>query len=76
MTQAIRAKVFMRGRSQDVTIPAEFHLRSDRVEVHRDPETGDVILSELPDVEAVFSALDTAGLPANFMSDQDRDRRP
>ena len=38
--------------------------------------SSDVILSELPDVEAVFSALDTAGLPANFMSDQDRDRRP
>lgn len=76
MTKAIKTRVFMRGRSQYVTIPAEFHFRSDRVTVRRDPENGNVILSEFPDVEAVFAALDAAEIPADFMSDQDRDRRP
>lgn len=75
MTQTVRARVFRSGREQHVTIPAEFRFHSDRVAIRRDPETGAVILSEIPDIEEVYAALDAAELPADFMGDQDRDRR-
>ncbi|MGE0500532.1 MAG: antitoxin [Rhizobiaceae bacterium] len=36
----------MNGRSQAVRLPAEFRFEGDEVEIRRDPETGEVILSE------------------------------
>lgn len=66
----------MSGRSQHVTIPAEFRFRSSAVSIRRDPRSGDVILSEVPNLTEVFAALDAAQLPDDFMSDADRDRRP
>jgi antitoxin VapB len=41
------AKLFKNGRSQAVRLPAEFRFEGDEVEIRRDPETGDVILSPL-----------------------------
>lgn len=76
MVNTARARVFMSGRSQHVTIPREFRFRSSEVAIRRDPTTGDVILSEVPNLDEVFSALDAAKLPDDFMSDADRDRRP
>jgi antitoxin VapB len=76
MPQASRARVFMSGRSQHVTIPREFRFRSPVVSIRRDPETGDVILSEVPDLDEVFAALDAAGIPEDFLREADRDRRP
>jgi antitoxin VapB len=76
MAQAARARVFMSGRSQHVTIPREFRFRSSVVSIRRDPQSGDVILTEVPSLDDVFAALDTAKLPEDFMSDADRDRRP
>jgi antitoxin VapB len=40
------AKLFMNGRSQAVRLPAEFRFEGTEVDIRRDPETGDVILSE------------------------------
>jgi len=40
------------------------------------PETGDVILSEIPPLAEVFAALDAAQLPDDFLGEADRDRRP
>ena len=40
------AKLFMNGRSQAVRLPAEFRFEGDEVEIRRDPETGEVILSQ------------------------------
>jgi antitoxin VapB len=40
------AKLFMNGRSQAVRLPAEFRFEGSEVDIRRDPETGDVILSE------------------------------
>lgn len=42
------AKLFMNGRSQAVRLPAEFRFEGSEVNIRRDPETGDVILSPKP----------------------------
>ncbi len=69
-----RARVFMSGRSQHVTIPREFRFRSSEVAIRRDPLSGDIILSEVPSLREVFAALDAAQIPSDFLGD--RDRRP
>lgn len=69
------ARVFMSGRSQHVTIPANFRFRSSEVTVRRDAESGDVILSELLPLPEVFAALDAEPFPEGFLSDADRDHR-
>lgn len=71
-----KARVFMSGRSQHVTIPAAFRFRSSVVSIRRDNQTGDVILSEVPPLVEVFAALDTFQLPVDFLSEADRDQRP
>ena len=71
-----KARVFMSGRSQHVTIPAAYRFRSSVVSIRRDPQTGDVILSEVPPLTEVFAALDAAELPKDFLSEADRDQRP
>lgn len=76
MTQAARTRVFMSGRSQHVTIPREFRFRSSTVSIRRDPKSGDVILSEVPSLDEVFAALDSAKIPHDFLNDEERDRRP
>jgi antitoxin VapB len=76
MAQPVRARVFMSGRSQHVTIPREFRFRSSVVSIRRDPKSGDLILSEVPSLDDVFAALDAAKLPDDFMGEADRDRRP
>jgi antitoxin VapB len=76
MAYASKARVFMSGRSQHVTIPVGFRFRSSEVSIRRDPNSGDVILSEVPSLVEVFAALDAAKLPDDFMSEADRDRRP
>jgi antitoxin VapB len=75
MPNTAKARVFMSGRSQHVTIPVGFRFRSSEVSIRRDPN-GNVILSEVPNLTEVFAALDAAKLPDDFMSDADRDRRP
>jgi len=59
-----------------VTIPREFRFRASQVAIRRDSKSGDVILSEVPNLDEVFAALDAAKLPNDFMSDADRDPRP
>jgi virulence-associated protein VagC len=69
-------RVFMSGRSQHVTIPQAYRLRSNVVSIQRDPESGDLILSEIKPLAVVFVALDSAPFPEGFLSEADRDRRP
>ncbi len=69
-----KAKVFMSGRSQAVRIPAEFRFNTKEVYIRRAPG-GDVILSAQPEkrsLKEVFSMLDAAGVPDDFLSDRDR----
>lgn len=66
-----KAKVFMNGRSQAVRIPAEYRFASEEVYIRRDPQSGDLILSEAPgDWDEIFAALDRAGIPDDFMADR------
>jgi antitoxin VapB len=77
MAPASKAKVFYSGRSQAVRIPAEFRFKTDEVYVRRDPQSGDLILSESPAKKSwkeIFAALDAAGVPDDFLAD--RDTRP
>lgn len=76
MAPISKARVFYSGRSQAVRIPAEFRFKTDEVFVRRDPQTGDLILSESPmkTWKEIFKALDEAGFPEDFM--EDRDQRP
>jgi antitoxin VapB len=76
MAPTSKAKVFYSGRSQAVRIPAEFRFTTDEVYVRRDPQSGDLILSESPvkTWKEIFAALDDAGVPDDFLTD--RDMRP
>ena len=77
MTETAKARVFMSGRSQHVTIPAEYRFRSSEVSIRRDSRTGEIILSEGPGTwTEVFAKLDAAQVPDDFLSEAERDRRP
>ena len=71
MAHVEKARVFMSGRSQAVRIPAEYRFTSEEVYIRRDPQTGDVILSQAPGSwEEIFTALDRAGFPDDFLADR------
>jgi len=71
MTQPARARVFMSGRSQHVTIPAEYRFSGEEVYVRRDPKSGDLILSQVPGGWGeFFVAIDNARFPENFLADR------
>ena len=68
------AKLFKNGRSQAVRLPAEFRFEGTEVEIRRDPETGDVILSERradTSWDEFFRLRDQLDLPTDFMKDRD-----
>lgn len=61
----------MSGRSQAVRIPAEYRFSSAEVYIRRDPQTGDVILSQAPgEWSEIYDALDRAGFPGDFLVDR------
>lgn len=72
------AKIFMNGRSQAVRLPAEFRFEGTEVDIRRDAETGNVILSQRPQPsgswEKLFALRDR--IPpeevAGFMEDRDQ----
>ena len=71
MPQAAKARVFMSGRSQHVTIPAEYRFSADEVFVRRDPASGDLILSQSPGGwNEFFAALDADPFPEDFLADR------
>jgi antitoxin VapB len=76
MAPISKARVFYSGRSQAVRIPAEFRFKTNEVYVRRDPQSGDLILSESPSKtwKEIFAALDAAEFPDDFL--QDRDTTP
>ncbi|HTW43979.1 MAG TPA: hypothetical protein VMD58_00415 [Acidobacteriaceae bacterium] len=77
MSQLTKTRVFMSGRSQHVTIPAEFRFNTKQVYIRRDPETGDLILSEHPkNLADILAALDKIGVPDDFLSPEERAQTP
>lgn len=75
MSKSAKARVFMSGRSQHVTIPAEFRFTSKEVYIRRDPQTGDVVLSQRSgNLTELFEALDRIGVPESFLAADERDQ--
>jgi antitoxin VapB len=69
------AKLFKNGRSQAVRLPAEFRFEGSEVEIRRDSETGDVILSPRKQVaswEEFFRLRDA--IPKEDLKDFMKDR--
>jgi virulence-associated protein VagC len=64
MALTAKARVFMNGRSQHVTIPAEFRFSTTEVYIDRDAQSGVISLSERPlrpSLDEIYRALDAAG---------------
>lgn len=67
------AKLFSNGRSQAVRLPKEFRFEGSEVYVRRDPQTGDVILSQRPSDWADFlESLQGLEVPEGFLSPEER----
>lgn len=65
------AKVFRNGRSQAIRLPAEYRFEGSKVQIRRDPGTGDVILSRRPESwKDFFDLVDRVGVPDDFLSDR------
>ena len=47
-------------------------LPTDEVFIRRDPQSGDLILSEAPGWDEIFAALDEVGVGDDFMADRDQ----
>jgi antitoxin VapB len=64
---ALPSRVFMNGNSQDVRIPAEFRLATDRVQISRTPD-GDLLIHPCPPQrgKALIDLL--AGFDADFVT--------
>jgi antitoxin VapB len=61
----------MSGRSQHITIPAEYRFSAEEVFVRRDPATGDLILSQSPGGwQEFFAAVNENPFPDDFLSDR------
>lgn len=81
MAEVQKAKVFMSGRSQAVRIPLEFRFTTDEVTIRKDPETGDVILSQAEQRKPTnwkefFDQIDAQNIPQDFMDDRDQGNYP
>jgi len=67
------AKLFPTGRSQAVRLPAQFRFKGKEVFIRRDPQNGDVILSQKPDDwESFIAAVRDLQAPEDFLSQNER----
>ena len=67
------AKLFTTGRSQAVRLPMKYRFEGKEVYIHRNPATGDVVLSSRPESWDGFFALDAStAVPADYLSEADR----
>jgi antitoxin VapB len=71
----LTAKIFMNGRSQAIRLPAAFRFEEKEVFIRRDANTGDLILSRRPqNWDGFFLALESADIPTDFLSPEDRNQ--
>ncbi len=69
------AKLFSNGRSQAVRLPAAFRFDTKEVFIHKDSQTGDVILSRKPaNWDDFFVALKGVKAPVGFLGKRERKR--
>ena len=68
----MRAKLFRNGRSQAVRLPAEFRFEGTEVEVHRDPESGAVVLTPVrPSARALLEQRNALLQEPGFQAELD-----
>lgn len=71
MARVEKARVFMSGRSQAVRIPVQYRFTASEVYIRRDPQSGDLILSQAPGGwDEIYAALDKAGFPDDFLAER------
>lgn len=69
------AKLFINGRSQAVRLPLAYRFDSKEVFIHKDPLTGDVILSRKPATwDDFFNTLKNSNVPDDFLDEMERDQ--
>jgi antitoxin VapB len=66
------AKLFKNGRSQAVRLPKEFRFEGTEVEIWRNPETGEVVLSPgsaqpVRTLQEWFDRFDAQEIPDDFL---------
>jgi antitoxin VapB len=69
------AKLFTNGGSQAVRLPAEFRFEGDVVYIHRDPSSGNVVLSDRSRADwRRFMALRSQlpPVPEDFLADREQ----
>lgn len=67
------AKVFTNGRSQAVRLPLAYRFKADEVSIRRDPQTGEVVLSEKPtDWSGLFALLKSEPAARDFLNKKER----
>lgn len=67
------ARVFTNGNSQAVRLPKQFRIAASEVFIHKDPGTGDIVLSALPAQGSwaeFFALRDKTRLPKDFMDER------
>jgi antitoxin VapB len=68
-----KAKLFTTGGSQAVRLPAEFRFEGDEVEIRRDADTGDVVLSKpIASWDEYFDWVRTLDLPSDLLRERDQ----
>jgi antitoxin VapB len=69
------AKLFIKGRSQAVQLPAAYQFEGKEVFIRKDPITGDVILSRKPaGLQAFFTVLKGGEGASYFLDEKERDQ--
>ena len=74
MAEIEKARVFMSGRSQAVRIPAEYRFSSTEVYIRRNPQSGEIVLSEQPlkpSLAEIFAMIDAARDGEELVLDRD-----
>ena len=65
------AKIFTNGRSQAVRLPRDFRFDCEEVYIHKDTESGDVILSKKPGSwDDYYELTASLELPKDFMDER------
>ena len=63
-----KAKVFMSGGSQAIRLPAEYRFDCDEVEIHREPQTGNLVIAKpRKNWDDYFAWLDTIEPSPDFL---------
>jgi antitoxin VapB len=69
----MKAKLFTTGGSQAVRLPAEYRFEGTEVDIRRDPQTGDVVLSKpIQSWDDYFAWVRTLNLPEDVFPARDQ----